>query len=320
MGTLVAQVGIKHGRVAELTRSAQGKLSIGRGFDNDIVLTDLHVAPKQVRFYQGDTQWYLEVLDTTNPILLNGKSINLASTPINSGDTITIGRTNISLFSENHPVEQTKKLVLSSWLYRSSNSYILPFIFLLFVCSVDSLTSFFQESTDLKWKEYALNILLLGFCIIIWSGLWSLAGKLFRHQQHFNSQLISTSIACLTLSVLMPVTPYLEYLTNSLFIREIADYIVIFFSLAILFRLNLFFSTNIKNTLTVSTIFTGILLSFIYFTSDFLNDDEFNYTSEHSTVLKPPLAYFGNGVSVNTYFNNLEKVVNSLNNCNDCDH
>lgn len=318
METLIAHLGIKHGRVAELARSVQGKLSIGRGFDNDLVLTDLHVAPKQVKCYQDSGQWYIAVLDITNPVLLNGKPIHLEPTPINSGDTITIGRTNISLFSENHSVERTKKLALSSWLYRAPKGYTVPFLLLLFVCCFDAFASYLQDSTNLEWKEQASAALLLGFCIILWSGLWSLAGRLFRHQQSFRSQLISTSIVCLMLSVITPITPYLEYFTNSLSVREIADYSIAFFSLTILFRLNLFFSTNIKNTLAVSVIFSGAIIALTYCTSNFLNEDKFSYTPEFSTVLKPPLANIRDSVSVNTYFHDLESMMESLSNCHDC--
>ena len=57
MDTLVVQAGIRHGRAADLARSHDGKLSIGRGYGNDLVLTDLHVAPQQLAFYRDGLQW-----------------------------------------------------------------------------------------------------------------------------------------------------------------------------------------------------------------------------------------------------------------------
>ncbi len=71
MDALVVQIGARQGRVAEVTRSVGDQMAIGRAYDNDLVLTDLHVAPHQLAFTKQDDGWNLRVLDHTNPVLLN---------------------------------------------------------------------------------------------------------------------------------------------------------------------------------------------------------------------------------------------------------
>ena len=209
MESLVIQLGVKHGRVAELARSRDGVLRVGRSFDNDLVLTDLHVAPRQIEFLRLGDGWYMTALDHTNPVLLNGVEIGRDSERIESGDKITIGRTHLTLYSADHPVEKTRELVWSSWLHRHSRGFVLPFLALLVFCLVDSSMEFYQNSVDLEWKEYGYAALVGAIFVVVWAGLWSLAGRLLRHQQAFGLQLMATSLVCLGLAILTPVESYL---------------------------------------------------------------------------------------------------------------
>ena len=227
METLIVQLGVKHGRVAELARSRDGALRVGRSFDNDLVLTDLHVAPKQIEFLRNDDQWYVTALDHTNPVLLNGEAIGRGAEVIESGDKITVGRTNLSLYSADHPVEKTRELVWSSWLHRHSKGVIVPFLTLLLLCLFDPAMDYYQNSIDLKLKEYAYSAFAGGIFVIVWAGCWSLAGRLLRHQQSFGLQLMATSLVCLGLSILSPIGGYLSFLSNSGLVGEIADYVIV---------------------------------------------------------------------------------------------
>ena len=306
MDTLIVQYGIKHGRAAELVRSCNDKLSIGRSYNNDLVLTDAHIAPKQMQFCKNDGQWQVSVLDYTNPVLLNGVSVGDKPVAINSGDKITVGRTHLSLYSEDHPVTQTRKLILSSWLHRDSQGVLQPFLFLLLVCILDGLLEFFQLSTDLKWKEIASSGIVGGIIIIIWAGLWSLTGKLLRHQQHFGLQLIATSMAMALLTLFYPVSSYLEYITHSTMVGMATGYGLAFVTLVILLKLNLYIATNIDHTFKVSIILSSVLIGVVYWLANFNQQEDFSYSPQYSTVLRPPFAQVLRGKTVDEYFDELK--------------
>ena len=151
MGSLVVQTGGRSGGIAGLTRSKEGRLSVGRGYGNDLVLTDQHVAPEQLIFCQEGEQWLMQVLDHANPVLVNNKRVRDDQIAVSSGDKVTVGRTRLSLYSDAHPVEKTRKLVLSNWLAMEGTSFVLPVIVLLGFCALDLVLSYFEGSTRLEW-------------------------------------------------------------------------------------------------------------------------------------------------------------------------
>ena len=88
MDSLVVQTGGRGGRIAELARSREGRLSVGRGYGNDLVLTDHHVAPEQLIFCHEGEQWLMHVLDRANPVLLNNKRVRNDQIAVSSGCSV----------------------------------------------------------------------------------------------------------------------------------------------------------------------------------------------------------------------------------------
>ncbi len=69
---------------------AQGKLSIGRGSENDIQLEDNMVSKFHARVYEQDGQFYIDDLNSGNGTWVNGKKIRELH-PLREGDEIRVG-------------------------------------------------------------------------------------------------------------------------------------------------------------------------------------------------------------------------------------
>ena len=82
MDSLIIKTGVRHGRFAEIARSSGDTFTVGRGFGNDLVLTDPHVAPGLLKFVREGEFWKLILLDHTNPVMLNGVKIEGESVAI----------------------------------------------------------------------------------------------------------------------------------------------------------------------------------------------------------------------------------------------
>lgn len=302
MDTLVVQIGVKHGRVAELARSRDARLSVGRGYDNDLVLTDQHIAARQLEFRREDDQWHMRVLDHTNPVLLNSKKISSDSTPVNSGDQVTIGRTRLSLYSADHPVEHTRKLVLSNWLALENTGLVIPILVLLGVSLLDLGLNYFEGSTDLRWEEYAYSILFSGVIVVLWAGIWAIAGRILRHQHHYGLQLMATASVSLLATMLALLGTYLAYPFHSVTVSELFDWLSLLIVLIILFHLNLLIATNTRNTLVVATALAVVVTSVSYAFVMFGDDDEDFYIPSHSYTLLPPAFQLFAGATAGDYF------------------
>lgn len=302
MDTLVVQMGVKHGRVAELTRSHDGKLSVGRSYENDLVLTDRHVAAHQVEFFEGESSWKMRVLDRTNPVLLNSKPVEEETVEIASGDKVTLGRTRLSLFSTSDSVEPASKLVLSNWLARDSSSMWQSLLFLFAVIVFDFLLTYLEGSIDLKWQGDARDGLFVAICIVLWAGLWALAGRVFRQQHHMGLQLLATTAVYLlavcfgVLAVLIAGTVY------SVPFNEYVGYGMFLVLLVILFRLNLLIATNLQRTFLTALILAVLVVATPYAFYKLADTEEFEYTPAYSHDLVPPFVQFGAGVTADEYF------------------
>ena len=312
MDTLVIQSGTRHGRVAELTRSREGSLTIGRSFKNDLVLTDMHVAPRQIEILQNGGQWELSVLDHTNPVHHNGKKIGAESPVIQSGDQLTVGRTKLLLFSEGHVVEHTRKLVLSSWLSRESINPILPIVILLLVCLFDFTLAYFEGSTTLTWEELASGELLSVVLIVVWAGVWAISGRIVRHQYHFRLQVIATSAVFLFASLVGVLAEYLAYPFHRPSADELIGWAVFFVTLSLLLHLNLVVATNIQRTVLTSSVLAGLVTVVAYGFYLFKEPEELQYKPIYSADLKPPILGFYRGGSLEDYFSKLSTVVEDL--------
>ncbi len=307
MDSLVIQTGGRSGRIAELTRSQEGRLSVGRGYGNDLVLTDQHVAPDQLMFCQEGEHWLMQVLDHVNPVLLNNKRVRGDQVTVTSGDKVTVGRTRLSLYSNAHPVEQTRKLVLSNWLAMEGTSFILPLIALLGSCAVDLVLSYFEGSTRLEWEEYAYGVLFSGVVIVGWAGIWAITGSIVRQQQHFGLQLIVASMISLSATLLSFIAAYLAYPFHSTIVTEIFEWVFLFIILFALLQLNLLIATNIRNTLAVAfalaALVSGVAFAFLYFGEE----EEAFYLPQPSSALVPPSFQLSREIELDDYFSRVAR-------------
>ena len=307
METLIIQIGIRHSRVAEVFRSDGQSVCIGRNFKNDIVLTDPYVAPDQICITRVDEKWMIQVLDQTNPVYINGVPVDEDIIEVISGDRLTLGRTTLSIFSENHKMEPTRKLLLASWLHRDTIGLLYPILAVLFVACMEGFLDYVQFSSSKDdWKEYLGLGIIATFVLFAWASLWAIAGRIFRHQHHFPAQLLATALIYGVLVLALILVGYVEYATSSLFVAQFLGYSISFLAFAWLLRINLLFATNVKRAVAVSVAVSGICIFFVIAMTNIYKAD-FNANPYHSESLKPPFAHITGDESIDDYFAAFEK-------------
>lgn len=312
METLIIHSGLRQGRVAELTRSQGERLAVGRGFDNDLVIADVHIAPRQLEFVRENDTWTLRVLDFTNPVQLNDRVVGAAPVEIRSGDKLTIGRTRLGLYDAAHPVERTRKLVISNWIERYAGNAVAPLLLLAAACLLDVGSSYFEASTQLDWTEYIYGILFMGIVVVAWSGLWALVGRIIRHQGQFGLHLMATSACYMLLVVLTLGVSYLIYNLHDPVAEELQAWLVTLIALVALLRLNLLIATHVEHPLRVAAFFGALTVGLWYGLIVFGEDDEFEFSPVYSSTLQPPLLNIGAGSAPDDYFEQVSNRVLEL--------
>ena len=312
METLVIQTGVRHGRFAELMRSSEASFTIGRGYGNDLVLTDHHVDPQQLRFTRDGNRWLLCLLDDTNPVMLNGEVIDSEPIEISSGDRLNLGRTKLLLFSTNHPVEKTRKQILSNWLSAKPGNTLATITIFAVAVLLNFCIVYFETSTTLKWKEPAVNSLGLAIFIVVWAGIWAIAGRIVRHQHQFSLQILVTVVVGVVSSILVFAADYIAFPFHSVGVQESIAWVVSFILLSLLLCLNLMVATNIQRPIVTSSMVSGLVLLVIYSLVYLGKEDDVNFKPRFSNSLKPPIFKVSEGKTVQDYFNEVSVSVDEL--------
>ena len=85
------------------------QVSIGRGYDNDIVLPDPHISANHLRLDASGDGWAITDLESMNGLQVL-KNPGPDASVLASGSEIKVGRTRLRIVAKNHPLEVTKLL------------------------------------------------------------------------------------------------------------------------------------------------------------------------------------------------------------------
>jgi hypothetical protein len=297
---LNVQVASRGSRPLELVRSCGERLSIGRAYGNDVILADPYVAPQQLLFERGEDGWRVRVLDRTNEVCLNGRALAENVEPLRSGDRLTVGRSELVVYADDHPVEATRRLLLAPGNGRWRAGPAVAFAALALVCTFDVVTEFYATSSDLEWRRYAYAGLFYAALLTIWAGLWAVAGRLLRHQPHFSAQLLATVAVSFGLSLVYPAADYLDFLTGSALVGQCAYYVIGLGDLTLLLRANLLLATNLRHAGLAALCVAGMAVGLVFAAQRFAQED-FDPEPTYSSVVKPPFAHVTRDLSVDEF-------------------
>jgi pSer/pThr/pTyr-binding forkhead associated (FHA) protein len=198
--------------------------TLGRGYHNDVILSDPHVSPHHLRFDHGAEGWTVTDLGSDNGLIVNDQ-VRRGTAPLASGDVLRVGHTEIRAFDPEHPVPTTQRLQRASpmlvWLARPLHVW-LSFLSALGVAAAYSYLEIWDEEVT-KQVTYA-TAAMLGL-ILVWSALWAVAGKLIQHKSRFRSHVAFISLLLIVdFTVVSNLEGYTEFLSNQNWVSAILHY------------------------------------------------------------------------------------------------
>ncbi|MEE9492940.1 MAG: FHA domain-containing protein [Gammaproteobacteria bacterium] len=300
MEALIIKTAGRHGQQMILAKSVGDTLSIGRGFNNDVILDDLYIDETQLVFQYVDEHWELQLTNPTNPVMVNDKTVNTHTLQINSGDRLTLGRTQIEAITGNQSIEKTHKLFQSSWLGQFISRPGIA-LFLIFLASAFAALEAYQILvTKIEWNTLFSTALIFAAVLFFWAATWALTGRLLRHQPNFFAQLGFTALAILAMQFVSPLQEWIEYALNSTLVGEVLLWSIILGFLALLLYFNLLYATNIKHVSLTAFITSAAIVLFSYAIAQF-NQDTFDSDPNIANLLSPPFTRLSEDKTVQEY-------------------
>ena len=176
-------------------------LSVGRGYGNDVVLDDPHVAPDHIRVARDDSgRLVVEDLGSLNGLYLDGNRRRLDRLVLDGDAPIRIGQTVLRIRDAAHAVAVERPLVTER------RRWPLPVLLGLIILGIELIGAWRGDFREYKPATYIQPLLVVIAAVAVWSGAWTLLSRIVARAARFEAHLLIGLAAMLTISVVNEIT------------------------------------------------------------------------------------------------------------------
>lgn len=183
------------GHIRQRVAVREAPFSIGRGFGNDLILEDPHVAPEHATL-QCDAEGRWRLIDAGS---LNGLRVGdqqVTSTVLDADTVVMLGRTPVRFHDAEQPVAPERALpeddesVQRSLFLNRLQRWPVVVALALTLLALEAGRSFFESSAQtLGWDMGRAALELFGICAG-WGLAWGLLSRLFTGRARFQLHLL----------------------------------------------------------------------------------------------------------------------------------
>ena len=307
---IVDQGGHRH----DWRRLGGSRLTIGRAWDNDLILTDPTVSPYHAVIEEdADGRVVLRDLDSVNGVYAKGRRRVEDAVELVSGGVYTLGKSRVTIYSPDHPVPETTRIGgTDNAIELLDNPFILVGAILL-ASFIHAWEQWLNMFSGFEWREIANVLLVVIGSTLALALFWAVVGRILRHESHFRKQL--TIILVFLVAQFMLSRLYDVILFNTLDFFTSTMILVLFQAvlLTALLWLNLYLATNLTPRHRArSAAAVAIVLVVLSLYSEVIFRPDFSETPDYVRVLQPPALRFTGPVPVEEYLSDAERVFQRL--------
>lgn len=322
------------GRRAEYRVFSSQLIRIGRGYGNDLIVTDPFVSENHCIIRSHERGFILEDALSLNGTWLQrpssqnnaaqtrglrnrifnifrrakttneGKQKVTTGMPLSSGDHILIGQTRLRFFLPSHDVEPARLIVKPNAFFeeisKSWRAWGLVAFAVLFSVFIEHQESYKNLSVS---KLISVGIWLL-LVFLVWSGIWSFIGWIVKRKAFFNAHLSWVALFFLVATLCSPVSELAGYATNSQTFEMIVGSAIFWVSITALIAGHLIIATFIPRF--YQFLWAGLVSIIIVvfgIVTYYAGQSEFDPQPELYATLIPPYARLGPSQSVEQFIN-----------------
>jgi hypothetical protein len=300
---VVFEVVSRAGRTIERHTAHAECLSIGRAFDNALILSDETVSPHHARLeLDSNSTVVLLDLDSLNGVRTERHERIDGSTPLRSGEEYSFGRARVRIYETAHPVADTVRIGGLDWLInRLGSARLLAFI-LSIVAVVAIAEQWLNTYSVIHWQELTIGVFGVMAVGGVVAGFWAIVGRIAKHEGRFRTQLALVMLYLLLQSVI--VYGYELLLFNSLNegISTAVSLLLSFALLTSVLWLSLHIATHQASAQRwkIAASISGILLCISIY-PEVLEQTEFSESPDYIKEIKPPAVRVAPGSEIDRF-------------------
>ncbi len=193
----------RHGHVEERISVNAGGMRIGRAYDNDLILDDVHVSPHHALIAVSEGRFLLRDLNSVNGICIDAASRRVGEVVLDGERTFTLGLSQLRYRPLNAVVAEALPLRERRHLRRGIAWALCAPVACLAMFGWDAQLDSYEAFGALK----LLNAMMVPLvAMLLWAGAWSLIARLLVHRLHFIGNLAVISLGLLFATIVEIVT------------------------------------------------------------------------------------------------------------------
>ena len=250
-------------QILQVAVDSEGIL-LGRGWNCAAILSDSRVDAEHARLQLGpDGTLQVSDLDSVNGTRLNGASVNGSPTLLTSGSTLTLGRTEVTVYDQAHPVPAARKPSLLDSIKDNLNqpgTVLLLTVFCL-VASVGAEYLGFAGQYKLEdFVQQLLSALLVG---VVWTLFWAAVGKMTRGEAQLLPNWSLAMLASALFAIGGELAPIVGFNAQSATVQEATEVVINLISVVAVLALALSINTNLgrRGRILLALVPAGLLLT-----------------------------------------------------------
>jgi hypothetical protein len=267
-------------------------VTIGRAYDNDIILNDLYASAHHLRVEHDGETCSVADAGSENGFTLNGEPPPGSRTAIASDDVIRIGMTEIRIYRPDHPVPPALPLSRDGAFFEWIGRPLSVWGCFLLAIALTLCWAWLEIWSDEVKVALAAAAGGVAIAALLWAALWSAGGRLARHNAHFKGHLALASLYMIASTLAWYIEAYIDFLANGWFSKAVT-YSINFVLLGFLLYGSFALATKMPRrarAVSAGAFSLGIVAG--VFILGLVSAKNFNPQPDYSATLEPYLSQF----------------------------
>ena len=184
----------RHREVVTRLRIVGEQFTLGRGYDNDVIVDDPYVAARHLRVSRGEAgQLIAEDLGGVNGSFLDHSRDRITRLVIDGDQPLRIGQTLLRIRTGDFAVEP-ERVALAQ---RSALSMAMVLGLAAIVLGFIALRVWLAQTGEPRLSNYMTPLLTITGLVLVWVGIWALVSRLLAGRSQFARNLLIALVAVL---------------------------------------------------------------------------------------------------------------------------
>jgi FHA domain-containing protein len=193
----------RHRDVVARYRCQAAEISIGRGYDNDVLIDDPYVASRHLRILR-DASGALIAIDpgSANGLFADHGDERFERIVLDGERPIRIGRTYLRIREAQHAVPPQRVTI------RPTRAWLAILALGATILGLNSVLLWLGETTEPKASHYILPLLVLTMVALLWTAAWAILSRIFSRRARFERHLLIALTVLFAFSLLNELVDY----------------------------------------------------------------------------------------------------------------